>query len=177
MATPKIYIDSCCFIEVAQEQLGVTQSSEDNRWFTKRLVDAAKAGDVAVYTSLLTQAECLYVNDTSGSKLSSDEVQKLFKSLLSSGRSGVIPIEPSLFVIDAARDLNWVHSLNLRPMDSIHVASARFVGCSELLTLDRKTMLTESRVSALKSLGLRVIEPKDTLLLPPQYRQMDGLDE
>ena len=84
MATPKIYIDSCCFIEVAQEQLGVTQSSEDNRWFTKRLVDAAKAGDVAVYTSLLTQAECLYVNDTSGSKLSSDEVQKLFKSLLSS---------------------------------------------------------------------------------------------
>ena len=45
MATPKIYIDSCCFIEVAQEQLGVTQSSEDNRWFTKRLVDAAKAGE------------------------------------------------------------------------------------------------------------------------------------
>ena len=176
---------------------------------------------------MLTVNECLYIKTEIDHKVTTDEVKRLFKVLLTSGRSGVIlgrpncsksyfrfldpwtpaknlpgrrapwisaifmeggkpgneswggsavfgrpsviPVQPSIFIVERARDLNWVHGLTTKPMDTIHLASALEMGCSEFITTDKGI---HSQADKLKSQGLSVIYAAATTLLPSKYRQL-----
>jgi len=56
-------------------------ATPDDIWHLKKLLEAAKAGDLAVFTSSLSAAECSHAEG-----IADAEVQRLFKGLLTSGQ-------------------------------------------------------------------------------------------
>lgn len=121
-----------------------------------------------VHTSLLTLAECTHIRDENGIRIITDEVKDHIEILLSPER-GVMPIEPSIFVIDKARELAWQHGIFLKGSDALHVATAVFTGCQEFLTSDKR-IKAEERKALAEKLGLRLCSPRETSLLPDRYR-------
>jgi predicted nucleic acid-binding protein len=170
MATnSKVYLESCCFIDLAKRQLGIPTTDpirEKHVWFAEQFLRAARAGDLAVYTSMLTITECLHVD-----KQYSTDVQRIFRALLS-GASGIVPIQPDIFIVERARDLRWVYDIVLKPMDSLHVASAVEVGCAEFITTDDRILkkIDPAQISA-AHLGLQAVLASDSGVLPDGYRQ------
>ena len=156
-------MESTCFIDMAKHAIGKTpDGTPDDIWHLKKLLEAARAGDIAVFTSSLTIAECSHAEG-----IVDAEVQRLFKGLLTSGRY-VYLVQDSVLIAERARDLRWVHKLSLRGADSVHVASALEVRCTEFLTSDSKIHKQKAK---LRSLGLAVLHPHETTLLPDEYRQ------
>jgi hypothetical protein len=166
---PKIYVESCCFIDLAKTRYGTALKEADREkqiWFAERILRAGRAGDLQVYTSAMTSIECIHIN-----RQYSPEIQQIFKGLLS-GASGVIIVQPDPFIIDRARELRWVYNIELKPMDSLHVASALEVGCVELITTDNLILnrLKATEIKA-KNLRLRATLAADTAYLDEKYRQ------
>src|SRR5580692_8846409 len=99
-------MDSPCFIDMAKSAIGKSpDASADDVWHLKKLLEAAKAGDLAVFTSSLSVAECSHAEGVADA-----EVQRLFKGLLTSGQY-VYLVQDSVLVAERARDLRWVHKL------------------------------------------------------------------
>jgi PIN domain len=167
--SPKVYLESCCFIDLAKQRIGVPlpdAAREKEIWFCRQILRAGRAGDMSVYTSALTTIECLHID-----KQYTPEIQRAFTTLLS-GASGVIPVQPEIFVIERARDLRWIHKVELKPLDGMHVASALEAGCVELITTDEgiHKKMKGPEITAL-NVGLRAILASQTQTLPAQYRQ------
>jgi hypothetical protein len=176
---PKTYIDACCFIEAVKHRRGVPLSGdkveaalrEKDCWFFKKLCDASRGGALQLFTSMLSVAECLHVDEVPGP---SQETRDLFVEFLTSG-TVVDLVEPDIFVAERARDLLWVDKIRLSGADAIHVASAMLSQCSQFLTIDskiRKQKLSTA-IPQLKTIGLTVIRPSETDCLPPEYRTDD----
>ncbi|MGH7556951.1 MAG: type II toxin-antitoxin system VapC family toxin [Gemmatimonadota bacterium] len=163
---PGIYMDSTCFIDMAKHAVGsLGTGREDDIWHLKKLLEAHRAGEIEVFTSVLTIAECQHTNGHD------QNVRDLFRRLLSSGQY-VILVQPTVFIAEAARDLRWIHDITLKGPDSLHVASALHVGCGEFLTRDGGPKKEADRAKLLQ-LGLVVSSPHQTKLLPDRYRQED----
>lgn len=174
---PKIYIDSCCIISLASYQR--TGEHEDGRKvdndYLGKILLAAEAGDLDLYTSSLTIAECQSVGKVS--KDAGEEVQRLFDSVLLSGHF-LTYTSSDVFIGIRARDLNWKYGIkNLKGADAVHLASAIKEGCKEFLTFDgdgkKKNGLLHKADVIKKASGLRVIIPSQTLYLPDEYLQDD----
>jgi predicted nucleic acid-binding protein len=142
-------------------------------WGTRQ---AAEDGHLEVYTSSITLSECAHLKDNSDPshlKVVMDEkAQEFFKNLLSSGTL-IKLVQDSIFVAEQARDLMWKHGIVLKGMDAIHVASALDAGCKEFLTwdMDMGNQKTAQKIIKLQELGMKVIQPCQSTLLPPQYSQ------
>jgi hypothetical protein len=81
-AKAKVYLDSCCFIELALQAVGKNDSGRDNDLrFLKELLNAAFAEEIDVLTSTLSIAECSHAKGDV-----SEDVKSLFKRFLTSGR-------------------------------------------------------------------------------------------
>ncbi|MDA2915977.1 PIN domain-containing protein [Nitrospinae bacterium AH_259_B05_G02_I21] len=169
---PKIYIDSACFIDMAKQKVGKQIGIDRERevLFLKMMLEAAKAGDMEAYTSTLTVAECTHADGEIN-----DDIKQLFTSILTSGQY-IRLVQPDLFIAEDARDLRWKHDITLSGADGIHVASALRMGCQEFMTTDNRPK-KESAKPKIKALGLRVITPSETQLLPGEYRQEDMLEQ
>jgi len=153
---------------MAKEAVGALPADRtDDVWFCKQLLKAARAGEIELYTSSLTIAECQHADGIADSK-----VQTLFKKLLTSGQY-VILVQDSILVAERARDLRWVHELRFKGADAIHLASAAEMGCSELISTDGR-YFDEPRKSDIQSkLGISIIRAHKTANLPMHYRQAD----
>jgi len=160
---PKVYMDSCCFIELALQAVSTNDPSRDNDlWFLKELLNAALDGEIEVLTSTLSIAECSHAKGDV-----SDDVKSLFKRFLTSGRY-ILLIQDSVLVAEKARNLRWTHGLCFSGADSIHIASAMELKCLEFLTWDKQP---HAHAVALNDLALSVCFPRDTHCLPDKYRQ------
>jgi predicted nucleic acid-binding protein len=170
---PNLYFDSCCFIDMVRASvLDISAEGRDKEvWFYRNLLEASKNNEVNVYTSYLTVAECWCIKDDKDAVFLTDEVRRLFDSILLSGRAGVTTVLPTKIIIDYARNLRWERAIALRPYDSLHVATAIEMECSEFITTDVKTFNKGENISRLLSLGLRVISGSDTRYLPAHYLQ------
>ena len=169
MSDARIYMDACCFIDMAKNDAGkLTTATVDDLWHLHRLMDAAKNKDIEIYTATLTIAECTHINDQKDSQTTvSEETKILFKKMLTSGQV-VILVQDTVLVAQKARDLLWVDGVNFRGADAIHVASAFEAACSELITTDNRISKHKDEMA---KKGLRIIPPRDTMLLPGEYRQ------
>ena len=166
---PKIYIDSCCFIDAAKHSLRIVPNSRtQDVWFLWKLLEAHKERDVVLFTSMLSVAECTHADGNM-----SDSVKSLFSRVLLSGHH-VTLIQPTPFIATDARNLRWIHNVMLGGADYLHVASALDRKCIEFLTTDEKISKAAPR---LKSLNLTVCEPCKTNLLPDKYKQGNLLDD
>ncbi len=169
MGVDRIYMDSACFIEAVQSSIGQGQTGrERDLWFIKQLLVASKSGEVEVITSYLTLAEC---RGSLKDGPPSDEVKRLIRSILSSGK--VVKLaQLTKATAERARDLVWNDNLNLDGADAVHVATALVTGCKEFLTFDRTSRKAPLKyANELRSFGLMAIEPSASTLLPAHYFQ------
>lgn len=174
---PRVYFDSCCFIDMAAHNLsiGVRTDRTSHVFYCRKFLEAARANDAYVFTSTLTVAECLVVKDESDPKghraVLTDEVKRLFEGMLLSAKSGVMPVQPTPRIVKSARDLRWEHAATFQPMDSLHIATAIDMKCGYFLTTDGKIKLENAAI--LKALGLVVCTADEIAdRLPSKYRQL-----
>lgn len=166
---PRLYVESCCFIDAAKAAVGSVSSQRDSDvWFLWKLLEAHKDKAVEVYTSVLTIAECTHADGKDDSR-----VRGLFERLLMTGQYCIL-IQPTPFIGADARDLRWKHGIKLHGPDGLHVASGLARKCQEFLTTDDRISANADRISAL---GMRVCTPSNTVLLPEKYRQGDLLND
>jgi hypothetical protein len=168
---PKIYIDSVCFIDAAVH--GANGILKEGRLpdvdYLKLILSAAKNGDIIAYTSIITIAEC-----TNAEGILDDEVKRLFKSILTSGEI-ITLVQPDIIIAERARDLKWEDGIGrIRGADAIHIASALDSKCSEFLTNDGPMMRQALQIARL---GLKVIRPSETEVLPSKYLQKELFNE
>jgi len=166
---PKIYLDSCCYIDVAKGEDRVKAESpgrEAHLWWTETLISAAVAGEIEIVASTLIIAECLHAGD--GSNIP-DSTKDTFKRLLTSGQ--VTLVSPDVFVVELARDLLWVDGINCGGgTDAVHVATALDLKCEEFITHNTgKGPAKPITIPKLAAKGLRVIAPAQTSVLPDSY--------
>ena len=170
MPAPKLYMDSCCFIDVAKEKFGVGGEHRENEvWYIRRLLRAALDKKIVILTSTFTLAECLALGEKQTNV--PEDVQNLFKRVLASGEV-VLLAEASYFVMERARNLRWKHKIFLKPADSVHVASSLETSCVEFLTTDGNMDTPENR-DMLQRLSVHIVKPSETQYLPDDYMKDD----
>lgn len=180
---PKIYLDSCCFLDMLQHtvKIGDKSSRTAHVFYLRKLLQFAKTGGAEIFTSTLTVAECTHVIDVAQStqpKIYTDEIKRLIDGMLMSAKSGVMPVQPTPNIVKAARDLLWVHGVAHKAMDAIHIATAMHLKCDYLLTTDvplKDKMLPLATTISLRFCtadNLKHLMPSDTaqadLDLPPR---------
>jgi predicted nucleic acid-binding protein len=166
MAKDSIYIETSPLIDYIKGDKSVAEDRQRNNWYLKQFLTAASNGEIQLITSMLTIAEC---RRAFSDKPATDENKRLVRSILTSGRVFTLA-EVTRNIATRARDLDWDDGLtSLGGADAIHVATALLTDCKELFSTDARNILKNS--SKIEALGLRVISPAGTSLLPPEYRQ------
>jgi predicted nucleic acid-binding protein len=164
----KIYLESCPIIDVikGRTRIALTPDRENDIWFTEQSLRAALDGELEVVTSMLTIAE---VRRAKVDEPPTSEMKRIIRSVLTSGKIFHLA-EVTQTIAERARDLEWEDEINsLKGADSIHIATALKTGCKEFFTSDGRGPLKNA--TKIAALGLRVIRPADTLLLPSDYLQ------
>jgi predicted nucleic acid-binding protein len=154
MSSPRIYCDANPIIELAKlSKKTHDPARERDLWFLGQMLKAADNGELELYTSSISIAECVAAGDDW-----SKDVQEFFIGVLSSGRMFRL-VQDSIFVAEQARDLRWNHNLVLRGADAIHVASAMEAECTELISWDADMNNPRSieKAAVLQKLGINVI--------------------
>jgi len=146
----------------------VVSEKELDVWYLKRLLEAHRDGEIEIYTSTLTIAECSHGGDGD----ISNEVRLSFNKMLLSGQY-VRLVQVTPFVAQDARDLRWTHGIALKGADSIHVASALDRKCEEFLSSNGRLARIGAQGGLLGRFGLYVKSGRDTACLPARYRQLD----
>jgi predicted nucleic acid-binding protein len=141
---------------------------EDDIPFLRQLLTASFEGDIEVYTSTLSIAECQAITDeASSTRILNDDIKKLFKSILTSGQF-VVLVQDSVLVAERGRNLAWVHGLRFSGADAIHLASAMEMSCDEFLTFDEPIL---KKATELEKLGLSIRYPGATVSLKDRAAQ------
>ncbi|KQP17477.1 PIN domain-containing protein [Pseudorhodoferax sp. Leaf265] len=170
VSKPRIYLDSCCFIDVVKERVGVLPDGRTKDvWFIKKILEAHRAGHLVAHTSMVAVGECLSVQEGGAA---SDDVKDAFRSLLTSGQY-VRLLNPTPKTARLMQDFRWTHNISLKSVDAMHLAAALEMGCMEFVTMDERLkkpkFIAASPVMGL--LGLRLIAAPFTALLPSTYTQ------
>ena len=172
MSVEKIYIETPCFIDAIKYTLKsashLSQDLHNYIWHIQQILKASEAKDIQVITSALTIAECRRAYQD---KPPTPEVKRIINSVLTSGKI-ITLTQVTLGIAERARDLEWIDGINLKGADAIHVASALMTGCKEFFTSDQQGSRSPLKnAGKISKLGLRVINPSSTQLLPTDYRQ------
>jgi len=169
----RVYIDTCCLIDLVKVEIGGgnDQDKENDVWHVKKLMEANRDGEVLLYTSTITIAECRHA----GTSPPSEAVKSQFVRLLTSGQYLRL-VQMTPFIAQDARDLSWNHGIHLKGADSIHVASAIEMKCEEMLTSNGRLGRVGQHNGPLQRFGLACIEARNTQCLPQKYRQQDFID-
>jgi len=170
-----VYIDACPLIDMAESKATVTQPDEIQKcvWYCRQILRAARDKKVRVFTSFLSIAECTSINcpqDHKAPASPSDDIKRFYDMLLISGKSGIELVPMTLAISIRARNLRWVSDINLKGADTIHVASALQMQCTEIWTRDGRIWKNREK---LKQLGINVLKPYETDVLPAEYRTID----
>jgi predicted nucleic acid-binding protein len=166
----RVYVDTCCFIDLVRVEIGkgVAPDKENDAWHVKKLLEAHRDGELEIFTSTLTIAECRH----GGEGNVTDAVKSQFMRLLMSGQY-VRLVQMTPFIAQDARDLTWAHGIALRGADSIHVASAIDRKCEEFLTSNGRLGRVGALNGPLQKFGLHCREGRLTECLPMKYRQQE----
>jgi len=166
-SVPRIYSDANPIIELAKFVKKTHDTTrEHDLWIMRQMLKAANNDEIDLFTSTISVAECVAAGEDWDR-----EIQEFFVGTLTSGRMFKLT-QDTIFVAERARDLRWKDNIRLKGMDAIHVASALEANCTEFLTWDNdmgKSKVAQKR-TALAALGLKVITPSMTTLLPTYYR-------
>jgi hypothetical protein len=177
---PRVYIDACCFITLAQSKANsggeIKESDQElQSAYVKYALRAARAGKMEVITSVLTIAEATKLEQ--GLPVPPDSVKRFYEMLFESGKSGVNLTSLTIDIATHARNLGWVSGINLKGADSIHVATALRMSCDELWTGENKRLGGKQNKSKFAELGLTILKPHESKLIPTEFLQMEFGDQ
>lgn len=174
---PRVYLDSTCFIDMAKHEAKILDNAgrANDVWYLKKLLEAHKAKEVKVYTSMFSASECVAIEQ--GQRQVSEETKEYFHRLFMSGQYLVL-IQPTPFITERSQSLRWDHEIVLSGADSLHIASAIEHQCGEFITTDKRIQREKIKkaIPKLNELGLRVIRGSETSALPASYHQADLLN-
>jgi predicted nucleic acid-binding protein len=165
---PRVYVDANIIVELAKQHFNAHDKSRENDlWFFEQMLQASAQKEIRLFTSSLTIAECTHVDGKHDA-----EVQRFYKGILTSGTM-IELVQDSIFVAEKGRDLRWERGIALSGADLIHAASAIDSGCREMITWDGKVQGSKwaAAVPSLLTLGVAVIVPEETGVLPKRFRQ------
>jgi predicted nucleic acid-binding protein len=167
---PLIYIDSCCFTELATfDRFAILKDADrlNDVRALRDILDAHLAGELEVFTSTISISECQYVKDPADPQnkaVFDEEVRSLFRSLLMSGKFAFL-VQDTVLVAEQAVNLRWVHGMSFGGADAMHLASALAAGCVEFLTFDgsggKKGILSFAS-ELFETFGIKAIRPRDS---------------
>jgi predicted nucleic acid-binding protein len=172
---PCAYVDSGSIIDAVKKDVGVLPTDrEADVWYLKKLLTAAKNGDVILYTSFLSTAECVAIE--MGQSQVPQAAQDAFKRLLLSGQYFRL-VTPTPQTSITVQEFRWKHGLVIGGADAIHLASALETNCQEFISTDER--LKKPKIQAAKEAinSLRLIRGAQTQVLPASYLQGNMLDE
>ena len=174
-----IYLDSCCFIDIvaSAEKIITRDNRTDAVWYYREMIKAAKQGEIEIITSYLTVVECTHVKDSKDKKILTEEVKRLFNSIILSGKEGIQAIFPTHRIIELSRSLNWDHGVTCKAFDCIHIATALDKKCVEFITTDENSIDKGGNIQKIKKLGMKIIQPHHTSVLSAKHHQKDLFDE
>jgi len=161
----KIYLDAVLIIDMAEYEAKPTKDREFEVWLCKQALTAARDNKIQVFTSLLSVSECTTVAPDLPSPPA--ETRRFLDMLLLSGKSGITIVALRQVIAIRARDLRWAHEINLKGADAIHIATAMEMKCDELWTRDDRIWKKRTEIA---QLGLNVVKPAETSVLPEDYR-------
>jgi len=123
--------------------VGVRPGRVSHVHYLRKFLELARTNGVEIFTSTLTVAECTHATDASDpdnhQKVLTDEVKRLIDGMLTSGKSGVMPVQPVFNIVKAARDFRWVYGvMKIAPLDALHVATAMHMKCDYFVTTDQR---------------------------------------
>ena len=114
----------------------------------------------------------MFVVNDKGKRYLDDNVKNLFNSILLSDASGIIPVQPTEFIIIKARNMNWDDIRLRKPLDLLHVASAIETQCKEFVTYDKEDFTQTVKQKLLDIYNLKVITTIDECeSLPEDYKK------
>lgn len=159
---------------MAKHEVGIlTSDRADDIWHARKLLEANRTKEVEVYTSVLTMAEAVAVEQQQ--KRVPEEAKSLLRRILSSGQFlTLVQMMPAIGM--RAAELRWKHEIVLKGADAIHIASALELECVEFITTDERVRKLTTN-PAIVSLAMRIIRAADTEILPDRSRQSDMLNE
>jgi predicted nucleic acid-binding protein len=132
-STPKCYIDSNVIIDyVAGSFNELDEGRKEEMEYVSKILNSARGSQIQLYTSSVTKMECYHIGDKS---CVAEEVKNIFKSIFNSGVV-IREIPVSGFVTELVRDMRWENFPLPNSMDTIHIASAIFAHCDEIITFD-----------------------------------------
>lgn len=168
MSKPRIYIESCPLIDVIKGRVKVSLTTDrvNDLWYTETAMQAALDGKIELVTSMLTITE---VRRARQEKPPTEQQKQIIRSVLTSGKIFNLA-ELTQSIAEVARDLEWDHGINLKGADAIHIATALKTGCKEFFTTDEHRGPLKNAAKILP-LGLKVICPSKSLLVPSDYKQ------
>ena len=175
MSKQKIYFDSCCFIDIVANDANIKtkeQRDYDVECY-KSLFQESKANNIIAFTSYLTVVECTHVKDKNKKTILTNEVKRLFDSIILSGMAGITTIMPTSIIIERARQLNWDNNITLKPFDLLHVSSALELNCCEFITTDVNSINRDDNILKIKKLGLGIIKVTSSSFLPADHLQTE----
>jgi predicted nucleic acid-binding protein len=161
----KIYLDACSIIDMAEHEAKPSKDRELEVWLCKQALAAARDGKIQVYTSMLSVAECTTIGQ--GLPNPPAEIKRFLDMLLLSGKSGITIVQLRQIIAVRARDLRWASEITVKGADAIHIATAIEMKCDELWTRDDGIGKKRKEIG---QLGLKVINPRETTILPENYR-------
>jgi predicted nucleic acid-binding protein len=149
---PKVYIDSCGFIDAVKQSVGVLPSDRDaDVWHIKKLMGAHRNGEILVLTSYLTLAECVAIEV--GQPIVPEDIKEQFRRLLNSGQY-VELLHQTPRTGQIAQNLRWKHKLVLAGADALHFAAAIEAAVDEFITTDER-LKKEKVAASIDALGRR----------------------
>ncbi len=159
-----LYMESSSIIDVAKYKMDMQGSidaferKEPHIRACIALLEAAERGEIEVLTANLTNSECQHLDG-----LHDEDVQRLFRSLLTSGKV-IKLVTDSVFISERAQELRWNYDIKLRGADAHHLATAIEAGCEEFITFDDDFLDKQEQIAPL----IRVIEGHRSSYLSPQ---------
>jgi predicted nucleic acid-binding protein len=147
----------------------LSEEREKDVWYLDRLLEMARNQEVRVLTSTITIAECTHI-DPQNEPVPALEIKRFYSELLTSGKAGIYLVQPVQSILARARKLRWEDTIYLKPLDSVHAASALHHGCSEIWTRDAKIVTFSDRLEAF---GLKVVAPSNTNVVKSPYQKTD----
>lgn len=189
---PKVYVDSCCFITLAEvkansrkipvnkteeEVSAILEREENDAWHLKQAMRAARKEEMYLFTSFLTIAEATKI--ANHSRKIPSETKTFLDQTITSGRSGVRLASITRGIAEVARGLRWVHEINLKGPDAIHVATAKVMFVQEIWTGETGKGASlegfQNREILLEQFGIRICAPSESKLIPEEFLQ-DEMD-
>ncbi|MHC1752940.1 hypothetical protein [Humidesulfovibrio sp.] len=174
--TPRCYIDANVIIDyVAFEYgAGIPSQRQIEMDYVEKIFNHAKDGSILLFSSSISKVECHSIGKDT---LVTDDVKKLFSSILGSGKV-VRPISPIEPILEMARDMQWDGFPLPGNMDKIHIASAIFSKCTEFITFDgfRREYYKRNHLDDFacieelcKAHNISVVYPSETFVAQKEY--------